>query len=140
MSEPSSSSPAVIDRDVEKLHPKFRLQVARLLEALRRRGYHPFIFEAFRSTERQKWLFAQGRTRDLDLPKVTKCDGVENKSRHQAGLAADIWFIDSKGRKECPPAKDDRWYWLREDAEALGLVSGASFGDMPHVEAPKKFL
>ena len=52
------------------------------------------IVEGVRSTERQKQLFAQGRT--VKGLKVTNADGVRNKSNHQAkadgfGHAVDIY-------------------------------------------------
>ena len=52
------------------------------------------ITEGLRSTERQKQLFAQGRT--TPGQKVTNADGVKNKSNHQAksdgfGHAVDLY-------------------------------------------------
>ena len=60
------------------------------------------IVEGVRTTERQKQLYAQGRT--VKGTKVTNADGVKNKSNHQAkpdgyGHAVDLYpFVDGKLR------------------------------------------
>lgn len=60
------------------------------------------IIEGVRTAERQKALYAQGRT--VKGTKVTNADGVKNKSNHQVkaddyGHAVDLYpFIDGKLR------------------------------------------
>ena len=80
-----------------------------------------------------------GTQRLLFQKKVSKCDGIENKSAHQSGLAFDVYaYVDGK-------ASWDR-YHLTQVAAAM-LQSAAmlgyqlrwgglfkSFVDMPHFE------
>jgi len=49
----------------------------------------PILDFVKRSTEEQKRLFDAGRS---------KCDGTNNISRHQVGLAADIYLLDEFGK------------------------------------------
>jgi hypothetical protein len=49
-------------------------------------GEHPIIDFVKRSDEEQKRLFDKG---------LSKCDGVNIKSQHQFGKAADLYFIEN---------------------------------------------
>ena len=72
--------------DIAALVPYFRDRVVLVLRDLVAAGWDPRVFEAYRSVERQKWLYAAGRTRDTGHPPVT----WTRHSRHQVGKAVDI--------------------------------------------------
>jgi len=88
----------------------------------------PFtVSEVFRTVERQKALYAQGRTKPG--PIVTERDGVTKISEHQLRLAADIY-------PNC--SKDKQADWYRDIAE-IGKKYGIEqpytkgrFIDLPH--------
>lgn len=101
-----------------------------------------FVSEGVRSLERQKELYAQGRTKPGN--KVTNCDGVKSKSNHQVkadgkGHAVDIYYV---GWKNTDPTSDPRWEKLfsafKKASEMLGV--GIEIGaywkmrDFPHIE------
>jgi len=84
-------------------------------------------------------LRTTGEQRDLFEKKVSKCDGIENKSAHQSGLAFDIYaYVDGA-------ASWDR-YHLTQVAAAILQASGMlgyelqwgglwkDYVDMPHFE------
>ncbi|MDO9414573.1 glycosyl hydrolase 108 family protein [Pararhizobium sp.] len=80
------ASPTSRQTDTESLHPAIREAVAGILADLAAGG-HPFeIFEAFRSPERQAYLYAQGRSAKGKI--VTKAPPWS--SYHQYGLAVDF--------------------------------------------------
>jgi hypothetical protein len=89
-------------RDLMHLHPHARQRVQQVLQQLGAEGLDFRVFEAFRSAERQQWLFAQGRTRPG--AKVTHAGPWQ--SFHQFGLAVDLvqfcpagWSWDDKGAR-----------------------------------------
>ena len=87
--------------------------VKEFLEAARKAGLNVAVFEAERSTERQRWLHAQ----ELSQP-----DGVRERSSHQFGTAVDIAFKDQKN--EFSFSVDHDWKKLGELGESFGLVWG----------------
>jgi hypothetical protein len=52
------------------------------------KGYNVVIDYVLRSTEEQNRLFQLGKSR---------CDGYKVKSKHQLGLAADVYVVNDKG-------------------------------------------
>ncbi len=119
----------------------------------------PFVITStMRTDAEQIALFAQGR-QSLDavnalrlkavmplLPAnentytVTKCDGINNKSRHQSGRAIDIVPADSRGSPYWPDNGDKAWQPIIETMEKYGFESGSKwkdFPDFPHFEWPK---
>jgi hypothetical protein len=133
LDEPDVVEPP-IDRDATHLSPGFRRLLAHLMADLQAAGQAFKIAEGLRTPERQSWLYASGRTRPG--PILTQKDGSIAPSRHQSGNAADLYPCDSLGRITfpIPPATDPVWLMLRRAAERLGLGSGGSWGDWPHVE------
>lgn len=75
-------------RDINKLNPKAKLAAEYLLEACEAAGLKVIVTETLRTTERQQYLYAQGRTRPGKI--VTQLDGVKKKSIHQYGDAFDV--------------------------------------------------
>lgn len=140
----------------ENLHPAFAAKLVELRARLRQAGIPFREIETFRTQERQAWHYASGRTRPgnivtqkdgapglwpMDHPVVSE-RGKSRRSRHQSGLAADMWPERADGRVWCPPTTHEIWKMFRTHARALGLRSGGDWGDWPHVEwrgaLPKK--
>lgn len=63
---------------------EFTHNISRLIQIMIAEGHEPILDFALRSKEEQKRLF------DLGL---SKCDGTKKISKHQKGLAADIYFV-----------------------------------------------
>jgi len=129
------------DRDPNHLYPEFRAKFFSAMEemanwlSIHKPGYGIQIIEGFRSTARQKELYAQGRTTPGAI--VTQKNGTTNKSNHQSALAADVGIFKGKSYIEDPEARImDYWgHCLR----AQGLVWGGdwkTFKDYPHCEWP----
>jgi hypothetical protein len=109
-----------------------------VLGGLRRGGFDPIIWEAWRSDGRQRWLYGMGREYSDGRPIVTNSrDGDE--SWHFYGLAADIyervrmWNLSSAFRRA-----------LAEECLTFGLTWGGDwnrnriedekFVDAPHIQ------
>lgn len=134
---PPSGSTVAVDvtrkeRDLAQLHPEMRERVQQLLHQTEAAGLTFRIYEAFRTPERQQWLFAQGRTR-MDGGIVTNARAWE--SFHQFGLGIDLvlfgpggWSWDASGVR----AAD--WKRMRELAVQAGLRTLK--WELPHAELP----
>lgn len=132
---PAVAVPAVdVDvkqRDPAQLHPSFRAALTRLLAQAASENIPFRVFEAFRTPERQEWLYAQGRTRPGGI--VTKARAWE--SFHQYGMAADlVLFIDGQWSWSSDGPLGAHWLRLREIARDVGLRTLA--WEAPHVEWP----
>ena len=143
---PKNRNPADLDTD-------FRARLERALAALAARGA-PFRFdEGFRTVERQRWLYWQGRPNLRPYGRkgkiVTKNDGVKRLSNHQGhgklgtGRGADCYPINPATGKifwPPPPSADSVWLAYAEAGEAEGLIAGLRWKsvDSPHVELRKK--
>lgn len=126
---PPAGAVEVRDRDMRRLHPVVRQAVESTVAALNSSGIPFRVFEGFRTPERQRWLFAQGRTRPGSI--VTKAKPWQ--SMHQYGLAVDLvlfdngqWSWDDSGSRK------NWWTEMHEVARQHDLVP-LSF-EMPHVE------
>jgi peptidoglycan L-alanyl-D-glutamate endopeptidase CwlK len=90
-----------------------------------------------RTVEEQQALYAQGRTAPGRI--VTNADGVRNLSRHQcqerhgelAAHAVDLGIFRPGGSYVSAVSE---YVDLPRIADELGLKSGASWGDYPHLE------
>jgi len=132
---PAPSAPAIdVDvklRDPAQLHPSFRAALDRLLAQLAAETLPFRVFEAFRTPERQEWLYAQGRTRAGSI--VTNARGWA--SFHQYGMAADlVLFIDGRWSWSSDGPLAAHWARLRELAREVGLRTLS--WEEPHVEWP----
>ena len=67
----------------------FTNNLAALLQYMENEGDTPILDFVKRSTEEQTRLFTAG---------LSKCDGIKIISKHQIGLAADIYLIDVDGK------------------------------------------
>lgn len=128
-----------IDRNPDALDPEFRRRLAMTLGTLALEGIIMKFHEGFRTSARQQYLYAQGRTRPG--PKVTNANGTSKLSNHQgngsfgSGCAADCYpVVNGKVTLE-PPEKI--WQRYAEVAEQNGLTAGYRWKvphDPPHVE------
>lgn len=84
---------------------EFTFNISTLLLAMFKAGEQPIIDFCKRSKEEQKRLFDA---------KLSQCDGEKIISKHQKGLAMDIYFVD--GGKLVDPKKGwEFWHdeWMR---------------------------
>lgn len=117
------------DNDMKHLHPVYRQKAAELLAKLKDEGLPFRVFEGFRSPERQRYLFEQGRTRPGG--RVTNARAWQ--SYHQYGVAADFvlyendqWSWDDSG------AKRSWWKRLHELGRQVGLEPLS--WELPHLQ------
>lgn len=129
-----------VDSDLAHLFPVFRDKLLLALEQVRveTRGKHGcagfVLFEGYRSPDRQKWLYTQGRTRPGDVVTWTL------HSRHSSACAADCYPTDSLGRIIWSPDLSiwEQWGHCCR-AHALhwggdGLPHRGGVVDRPHVQ------
>jgi len=103
-------------QDTSLLHPVFRAAAARVLQQLAAESIPLRIFEAFRTPERQDYLYAQGRTR----PGAVVTNAPPWSSFHQYGLASDfVLYQDGQWSWDGDPAW---WRRLHEIGQANGLM------------------
>jgi peptidoglycan L-alanyl-D-glutamate endopeptidase CwlK len=117
------------DTNLAHLHPAFRQRAVAVRDELKAAGIPFEIFEAYRSPDRQRYLYAQGRTRPGG--KVTFVGPWG--SYHQYGLAADFvlrihgnWSWEERG------AYAPHWRRLQEVGQAHGLE--ALDFERPHLQ------
>ncbi|HEU0217266.1 MAG TPA: D-alanyl-D-alanine carboxypeptidase family protein [Stellaceae bacterium] len=103
------------NRDTAFLHPAMRTRVASVMAEIEAADLPLKVFEAWRSPERQRFLYAQGRTRTGEV--VTNAQAWE--SYHQYGLAVDIvGFVRGNWTWDLPSAN---WARLHEIGAEHGL-------------------
>lgn len=106
------------DQELSHLHPTFREKARALLEALAGEQIRFRLFEAFRSPQRQQYLYEQGRVRAGSI--VTKARPWT--SYHQYGLAADfVLYLDRKWSWDASGERDRWWRRLHEVGRSQGL-------------------
>jgi hypothetical protein len=106
--------------------PGVRSQVDCVLQRLERGGWPYRVYETYRSDRRQRWLYAQGRTRPG--PRVTNVATAQT-GNHYWSLGIDV--IHRTKLWDHPRF----FYWLGQHYEACGMVAGAfwkRFPDAPH--------
>lgn len=82
------------DRSTDSLHVKQRAAVLAFITAAKKKGFTVAIGETRRTRERQAYLYRQNSPKRW----VTNCDGTNNLSMHQYGIATDLLLLDSSGR------------------------------------------
>lgn len=78
-----------IIKDLNELHPKVKELALKLLETCKEAGLNIAINETYRTSARQDYLYAQGRTRPGSI--ITYARGSSMSSYHQWRLAFDIY-------------------------------------------------
>lgn len=130
----------MLKHKLDGVHPLLVEKIRRVLKAMDILGFPMVVFEGVRTTERQKELYAQGRTKPGRI--VTNADGVIKKSNHQVkedgfGYAVDCVFIDN-GRPSW--SLHFPWRLYGEMVKSQGLIWGGDFksltGDFAHCELP----
>ena len=137
---------------------KFKDTLKKLVESevTKKHGYVPVVTEVYRSKERQKMLYASGRTdealrqmgyTEAEIKKYREAGYTASgptlthtlNSAHQSGRAMDIAWC--KKDRKCNPewnVSDELWQEYGRIAKENGLVWGGSdfgkFIDKPHVE------
>ncbi|HEY9450072.1 MAG TPA: M15 family metallopeptidase [Gemmatimonadaceae bacterium] len=135
---PPAPAEIAVCRDMSVLAPGFRSRSEKLLARMEERGHPCFVAETFRTPERQRFLWGFGREYDDGRGVVTHSRDAD-ETWHGFGLAVDIVH---RGLWWDAPASF--WRSLEEEAERLGLTSGADwdrddstrsqFKDLPHVQ------
>jgi hypothetical protein len=106
--------------DLAAVAPLFAVAVRHTLHDVEAKGWHPIVYEALRTDERQRWLYGFGRDWDDADPRgrVTQAP-TGDQSWHRYGLAVDIidpgigWDDTSRF-----------WAELADSAETYGLAAG----------------
>lgn len=126
----AAPSPTKHNADLDLLHPVVRRKVQAVQKALDDEGIPMRLFEGFRTPQRQKYLYDQGRTTPGN--KVTNAEPWE--SYHQYGLAADFvrfengnWNWNTNTSQE--RAEWDRYHEIARDAGLEPLS-----WEKPHVQ------
>ena len=130
MSLPTPNKDVPMDRDRSKLAPGFNARVTLVLADLIAGGFDPIVVEAFRTDERQRFLYGFGRVYDDGRGIVTMAKDA-SKSMHGYGLAVDI-VSKSLGWGATPKF----WEALASAAERHGCAAGLRWKmkDSPHIQ------
>ncbi len=130
------------DRSLDKAHPTLRARYKSAIRAFARRSMHKRfkvdISCVFRTAEEQMALYAKGRT--APGRKVTYCDGVIHRSKHQEdengfSRAIDIFVINRKTGKAVWRWSPALWLFIKL-AKRSGLECGRfwKFKDSFHIQ------
>lgn len=101
----------VPNRSLNLLYPPFRERVLQGLKIAHEQGLMAYVFEAWRSRERQAFLYAQGRA----TPGPIVTNARAGLSFHQYGIAVDLVFDKD------PIMPSPQWTWAG-DYEALTAI------------------
>lgn len=112
-----SASLTARSTDLSLLHPVVRKAVEAVLADLQKAKIPLFVFEAFRSPERQAYLYAQGRTRPGGIVTYAK----PWQSYHQYGLAVDLVF-GGPGAWTWDEPRRGMWRQMHEIGAKHGLM------------------
>jgi peptidoglycan L-alanyl-D-glutamate endopeptidase CwlK len=121
--------------DTDLLYPPFLVKVQAVLDELLAAGVSYWVVEGFRTYDRSRELFAQGRT--APGPIVTRAG--PGMSAHNFGLAVDLvrdGYVDRAGLQ--PDYRPSSYDALGPVVAKHGLVWGGTwqFKDLPHVQWP----
>ncbi|HAW92472.1 MULTISPECIES: M15 family metallopeptidase [unclassified Arsukibacterium] len=117
------------DTSMAHLHPVFRHKVELLLQELLKAQLPFRIFEGFRSPQRQRQLYSQGRS--APGARVTNADAWS--SMHQFGVAADfVLYIDGRWSWDDSGERKKWWQQLHKlaDKQELKPLSW----ELPHLQ------
>jgi len=86
-------------------HVEFTRALNILLSNMLANGERPILDYCKRSAEEQNRLFKEGKS---------KCDGYKKISKHQQGLAVDIYFVGLDGKLTDPKLGWEYWHNIWE--------------------------
>lgn len=119
-----------LDDNLEHLHPVFREKVKVLIQKLDSENLLFRIFEGFRTPQRQRKLYAQGRT---NPPWSIVTNAKPWLSNHQYGVAADfVLFENGQWSWDDSGTKGKLWFRLHELGREVGLTPLS--WEKPHLE------
>lgn len=121
------------DRDLSRVERELHSRYLAAKGELAEEGIHIRETEGKRTSERQAYLYALGRT----LPGRIVTQAKPGRSLHETGRAIDFCFDLPKGQN--PYADKLPWARVGEVMEKHGLKWGGRFSriDRPHVELPE---
>ncbi|MEM4203779.1 MAG: phage baseplate assembly protein V [Candidatus Methanomethylicaceae archaeon] len=138
--------------DDPRVDPAARERFKNVLEALRAQGYPAYVIEVYRDPQRQRFLYAQGRTDEEliaagfsieEIRKYRAAGATPNQgkvtwtlnSKHMTGKAMDVGYLPHRGANPYN-APNDFWRAYGEAARKAGLEWGGKWSnpDRPHVE------
>lgn len=125
------------EKRLADLHPVLVEKVRKLAEMLHPEGVQFRVTQGLRSWSEQAALYAQGRT----APGQKVTNARPRESWHELGCAIDV-APDNPALPGYQPNWDPNhpaWKRLIEAAESLGLMSGKSWNDMPHLQYTGRF-
>jgi peptidoglycan LD-endopeptidase CwlK len=108
-----------IDRDLAKIHPVMRGAVCEVVLMCEAECLNFGMFEGFRSPQRQKHIYLQGRVQSRPGQIVTQHQAWH--SYHQFGLAVDFALVVDGEFAFETPENYCQWIRLREIGEMYGL-------------------
>ncbi len=101
---------------------EFTRKIVQLLYEMIQANEKPIIDYVLRSTEEQKRLYNEGKS---------KCDGVIKKSNHQLGVAMDIYFVDENNKLDFSKDRYKKWHKIWEEKyDGKPIIEW----DLPHFE------
>lgn len=112
------------------LFPPFYEKVKLVIAEFKQQtGHDVFVFETFRDPRRQRYLYAQGRTRPGRI--ITS---KETESMHVVGLAVDIIGDKDPNKPGLQDPYGLDWPLFAAIVKKHGLKSGGAWGDWVHIE------
>jgi hypothetical protein len=85
---------------------EFTKRLAEFILDMFAEGEKPVINEVKRETIQQVYYY---------LTKLSKCDGINNRSKHQDGRAVDIFFVDDKGNYDWSEERYEKWHKIWQE-------------------------
>lgn len=129
-----SVDPSKVDASLANLAPQFATAVRRALAECNdaANDFEVKVFEAFRSSARQKWLYEQGRTRPGAIVTHARSSST---SWHGYGLAVDVVHTTRLWNPYGADTRaNDRWF---HDVGAIFKRHGCNWGgDWTHPDPP----
>lgn len=123
---------------LQQVNPALAAKIEQMDATLGKDGVEIRVVQGLRTIAEQDALYAQGRTAPGEI--VTNAKGTQ--SWHCLGCAVDVDpSINGVGAKFIPDWNESHPVWQRiiELGESLGLTSGKSWGDEPHLQLTGKF-
>jgi len=127
---------AIPDVDLEHVEPELARAWEMIAAAMHSAGHPMRITEGRRSSSRQSWLYAQGRTR----PGAVVTHARPGESNHEPNARGLGEALDCRFTGPEPWAESHPWELYGETAEALQLEWGGRWArpDRPHIQLVRR--